>query len=551
MKYFRAALLGGLLLGLCGLNQGAAPPAQRPKPAPKGPFPTGNWKIRIPNLRAAGTRALWLVGVEKKDGKWVGRLVARAPGMGPTTLENLRLAGGELRFTLKADLKLPVRVKVRREGPRLYGSIELRNEVMLVEMEKTALTSLDPLDLEREKLAKTPDGFEAVQVALHLLQASEARKVKPAEVRKWGERAVKSASLYGPRYQRQVLLLVAEVLSEEKGYENIAVQYARRAERSLDASKESPQEKKAVLTVLASVLRKAGKGAEAKEALARIKKLDFRIKPKAFRGRKGKSNRVVLAELFTGSHSQFCVAADRAFNALGKTFKPTEVIRLCYHLGLPLPDPLASPASKDREDFYGEGASAVPTLLLNGKPAAPGGGDSGRAQEKYEQYVDAIAPLLEEPAKAQLKVSAVRKGKKIHITAEVDKLAEAGPEVRLRLVLVEEKVNYKGKNGETVHECVVRFMPGGRAGVALKTRKPLKKVYTIAVEDVREKLTAYLDKLAVKRPFPDKKRPLLLRKLRVVAFVQNNEENEQGIKEVFQAAQAEVKEEEKKEDEKE
>src|SRR5207247_1179085 len=145
------------------------------------------------------------------------------------------------------------------------------------------------------------------------------------EVRGWAEKAIKAAGLYGPGWQRDILLGVAQVLGQQTGYEAIALPYAQRAERLLD-DKEPPAVRKQVLEVLAGVLEKAGKAEEAKKVQARIAKLDFSIKPRPFAGRKGNSDRVVLVELFTGAQCPPCVAADLAFDALKKTFKPSEVV---------------------------------------------------------------------------------------------------------------------------------------------------------------------------------------------------------------------------------
>src|SRR5262249_30641165 len=158
-----------------------------------------------------------------------------------------------------------------------------------------------------------------------------------------------------------------------KGYESIALTYARQAERLLD-DKDRPAARKKVLDTLALALTKADKTDEAKEVEARIKKIDLTIKPTPFTGRQGKSDRVVLVELSTGAECPPCVAADLAFDALGKTFKPSDVVRLQYHQHVPGPDPLTNPDSEKRFEFYR--LRATPSLLLNGKQAAPGGGDS-------------------------------------------------------------------------------------------------------------------------------------------------------------------------------
>jgi hypothetical protein len=517
------ALLAGLVLVLPGLAQAA-------DPVP----PAGNWKVFLP-MRPGGNAALWIVKLEQKESKWTGSVLAGSEGAPKTTLENLRVTKEMLSF----DLKLPAFV-IRFEGKvpaakatKVYGTGGVRSDVVPMELEQTTLTSLDSFSLNKETLAKGATGTDAVRAGLTLLRQAEARKATPAEVRSWADKTVKGAELYGPRFQQDIVLVVVGSLNQQKGFEKIALQYAQRAERALEP-KTPPAAQKKVLDALADALEKAGKEEDAKEVRARIKKLDFRVKPKVFAGRKAKSDRVVLVELFTGAQCPPCVAADLAFDALGKTFKTTEVIRLQYHLHIPRPDPLTSPDSEARAKFY-ESVEGTPALLINGKPGPQGGGDSSEAPEKYTEYVDAIEPQLERPSKAEIKVSAALKGNKLTITAEVSKLTEMGPDVRLRLALVEEEVAYKGTNGLGVHQHVVRAMPGGVDGTPLK-EKTGKKTVTVDLEKLRKDLKNYLTKYAEKRPFPSKDQPLDLKKLRVIAFVQNDESLE-----VLQAVQTDVK----------
>ncbi len=140
--------------------------------------------------------------------------------------------------------------------------------------------------------------------------------------------------------------------------------------------------------------------------------------------------------------------------------------------------------------------------------------------------------MLEEKPKASIKLSATQKGTKIDIKADVADLAETGADIRLRLALVEEKVAYTGANGLKTHHCVVRDFPGGPAGTVLKDKTATKTV-TVNVDLVRKKLLEYLEKTA--KDIPNKAKLVELKKLRVVAFVQNDASGE-----VMQAAQVEV-----------
>jgi hypothetical protein len=531
-------LLAGLLLALPVTSQ--APDGGGKRDGPEAArAPAGTWKVTLPMVRGdprSGLPLRWLVKLEKKDGKWSGSVLAAGAGAPKATLERLSVGKDEVRFVLKpAGRTIPcvVRLPGKPDAARMYGTARVGN-LFPLEMDRTSLTTLDSFELAKERLARAPLGYEAVTLALSLLEQAAEKKVKPAEVRSWADKAIRSAELYGPGWQRMVLLAVAQTLSDEKGFEKVALPYAQRAERML-GPKERPGTQKQVLDTLAEVLERAGKADEAMRVRARAKKLDFRIKPRPYAGRKGKSNRVVLVELFTGAQCLPCVAADLAFDALEKTYKPAEVVLLQYHLHIPRPDALTSPAAEARAKLYGDDADATPSILFDGKAGAPGGGSNTEAVEKYEEYCEAIDPLLEMPAGAVLAVRASRKGNKVEISAEVADLAQTGDKVRLRLALVEEQVAYKGSNGLAVHHHVVRSFPGGAEGVALK-EKTAKKKFTIDLDELRKQLTTYLDEYGKKRPFPTKERPLELKKLAVVAFVQNDD-----TLEVLQAAQAEVK----------
>jgi ribosomal protein L24 len=211
------------------------------------------------------------------------------------------------------------------------------------------------------------------------------------------------------------------------------------------------------------------------------------------------------------------------------------VVLVRYPLHAPEPDPLSGPASEGRFGFYEGTVRQLPAVLVNGKLAVPARGGKDDAPERYDEFVSAVEPLLETAPKAKLKLSATRTGDKVSITADVSALEETGDDIRLRVVLVESEVAYKGKGGVPVQINIARALPAGEEGVVLN-KKVEKKTWTVDVAELRKKLEAHLKKHEEKRPFPDKERPLDLKKLRVVAFIQNDQ-----TAEVFQAAQADVK----------
>jgi hypothetical protein len=286
---------------------------------------------------------------------------------------------------------------------------------------------------------------------------------------------------------------------------------------------------------LAVALTKTGKTDEAKEVEARIKKISFAIKAEPFAGRKGKSDRVVLVELFTGAEVPQCAAAELAGAALGKTFKPSEVVRLHYHLHAPRPDPLANRESEARVRFYRSVIRNLPSVLLDGDLLPAKGGDVAAAQGTYDELVESVRPLLEMPAKAKIKATVTRKGAKLNIEVNVSGVKGDGEDFRLRVALVEDQIGYTGANKVAEHVNVVRTFAGGAAGEKIAKDKPFTKTLTVDIEEVRKSLREELDKKDKDTPFPNKERPLDLKKLRVVAFVQND-----TTREVLQALQVDV-----------
>ncbi len=507
--------------------------------------PAGTWKLSI--YQDGQLQNLWIVELKSKDGQWAGTIVATPPRMPKGSLEGVQWAGDLLRFRLKIENQtLAFEGKVSKEkGGKILGSFASGQGMTPGQLEATTLRSFDALEMAKEVLATQPDGPAVFEAARELLHEAGKTKAKPEEVRGWANRAFKAAAAFGPRWQREIALRITQTLTRQDPYAGIAVEYGRRAERMLEPNDDETVQIR-VLDALVTALRKNKKAEEAKEFEARIDKLEAKadqeylkkmppFQPDPYRGRKNKSDRVVLFELFTGAQCPPCVAADLAFDGLTKTYKPEEVVLLQYHAHIPGPDPLTSPDSEARRKYYGEEAEATPTSFFDGASKAEGGGAIDAAKDKYFDYRDTINPLLEKPARAKLQAGAVRHGDKIDIQAEVSDLEKPGEKVRLRFALVEEQVHYAGGNQIRYHHHVVRAMPGGVAGFPLK-EKSSKQSATVNLAELRQKLTSFLDEYGKDHPFPNSRRPLELKKLRVVAFIQDDQ-----TKEVLQAAQVDVK----------
>ena len=517
--------MGALLAGLMVIQTGAVRAADE--------TPAGSWKVTLPFQGAS-----WLLKLESKDGKWSGTAI---PGekTPDANVQDATVADGVLKFTLKLEkqgVSIPFEGAVPKTGDKLLGSIVLGGKVFPAQLEKTTLTSFDPYDVIKDDLAKQTGDAAGVQMALELLSQASEKKAKPEEVRSWADKAVKWAEAYGPRWQREVSINVAEVLADQKGFGSVSLQYARQAERSLDAKKDSPGVQRRVLRALVAALNNSDKKDEAKEVETRLEKIPVVVAP-PFPGRQGKSDRVVLVELFTGAQCPPCVTADVAFDALHQSYKSGDVVFLEYHLNVPRPDPLTNKDTEEREKYYGKAIEGTPTMFVNGKVGPPPGGrGEDDAQGKYDEYSALIQPLLEKPAKAQIKATTKVADGKTHVKVDVSDLAETGEDVRLRLAIVEEQVAYKGGNRVALHHQVVRgFVGDGANGMALK-EKTGRQVTAIDLEAVRKSLKEYMkSSVDATGPYFGKEPSVDLKNLRLVAFVQNDDTGE-----ILQAVQVDL-----------
>lgn len=401
--------------------------------------------------------------------------------------------------------------------------------------------------LFREMIAQHPDTVPAADAAMSLLQLTTT-KIDAAEGAKLVALIQKQAAPFGPRYVKTATTQLADAVTPRKELGAIAVGIVGPLAKALtDADRPADQLK--VLALYQTALENAGMAAEAKGIGERIAKIDDKLdaeylagmpfKPTASAGRKDKAaNRVAFMELFTGAQCPPCVAADIAFDALLKTYKPTDVVMVQHHMHIPGPDPMTNPDTVARWDYYREkfpeGMRGVPSSVFNGKPAGGGGGGMANAEAKYGAYQKIINPLLEESAPVKIGGKAVRTGDKVAITVEADGL-EPSDDLKVRLLLVEDTVKFAGSNGIRFHHHVVRGMPGGAAGFAVKD-KAFKQTASADLADIRKGLTTYLDDYAANtRPFPQPGRPMDMKDLKVIAIVQNDKTGE-----ILQAGQIEV-----------
>lgn len=256
------------------------------------------------------------------------------------------------------------------------------------------------------------------------------------------------------------------------------------------------------------------------------------------------SGRVALVELFTGAMCPPCVAADVATEAVEHSFPGSDVAVLRYHLHIPGPDPLANTDTEARSNYYGEEISGTPTILIDGRavPYNIGGGYSG-SPEIYARLAETIAEAAGQRQRATIDLSATVEGDALRISAKASGAENPADSLRLRLVVAESEIDFAARNGIRVHEMVVREMPGGASGIAA-VNEEFAFEQEIPLVELRDRLVSYLDEFEEAasgqfgQGFAFGERPLALRKLTVVAFLQDD-----ATKEILQAAVAPIEQE--------
>lgn len=509
---------------------------------------TGYWKFSF--YQGDTPRSLWLIRLDSKDGK----LTASAEplrGAPKVKVEEVKQTGDTFQLKLKATFGKQTLVfdyegKLPKPGAKkILGSFSPQGEETIPAVME-ATTAKTPFEVERDILLRTPSDPKALSAILEIIETAQDNKLDAKDLQELVDGSLKAGELYGPRYQLTHNLRLLKALSAEKAYAEITLNTARKIAKQIDPKTPAATQMQA-LTDLVGILRAANEKKEVAALEARIEKLEpqafteyskdaLNFKTEKFAGRKGKSKRAVLVELFTGAMCPPCVAADMSFDGLQKAYSDKEVVLLQYHMHIPRPEPMANVDADARFEYYIDNyrkqVRGTPSALFNGKPDASGGGFREDAPEKYKEYCDVVNKLLETPTAFELTASAVRTGDKIDITAKVVGPEKPGDTVRLRLALVEDWVRFKGSNQLQYHHRVVRALPGGVKGFAVKQKESEHKA-TIELDELRRKLDKYLDE-----DYKEGPRPMRLRTLHVVAFVQNDDTTE-----VLQAVDVAVKDE--------
>ncbi|HUQ68762.1 MAG TPA: hypothetical protein VM165_04520 [Planctomycetaceae bacterium] len=236
--------------------------------------------------------------------------------------------------------------------------------------------------------------------------------------------------------------------------------------------------------------------------------------------------RTVLVELFTGTACPPCVAGDVALSILRKVYPAPQAIVLQFHQHVPGPDPLTNLDSEDRFAYY-EG-TGTPTAMIDGQPLPPPGlgGILQHVERVYGFVRTATDARLQVPSAAKLTLSAKVEGDELVVEAiATDFPEDQAPNLRLRLAVAENHVDFVAPNGIREHEFVVREMLGGAKGTGVKSGR-LTYSLRMPFADIKQHLTDYLAQFETGRDYTFLVKPLKLQELSLVGWVQNDETRE-------------------------
>jgi len=503
---------------------------------------TGSWRFSF----QANEPVTVLLRVAVKDGKPSVEVLETNPALqGPMkaplklTVDNAKITGDALSLTLYAGTNevLTLDGLLAKDGKKILASIGgVAAKLGLIELTRTNLKSIaDDAELAREEFASLDGGPALFNAGVSLLEKAGEKKLSATEVRSILDKLGKAAAAYGPRWEFANALKLTAVLAAQDGLAELALGQAQRTERLL--GDDAPTAKSLeVLRLKLTALQKCKKDDEAKDLEKTVAKLEARdvldfakqfvpFDTPAFPGRKAKSDRAVLVEHFTSSEDEGCFAAASAVEGVLRTYKPGEAVVLQYHVPVGGPDPLICREGVTRQ-FLMFNQIAAPLVMVNGKPLSRTGAGTGDAKDRYKQLCDLINEQVELPPTVKLTLAVAKEGKAFKATANITGLEKPGEKVTLRFAVVEPRVTYTGASGVRLHTNVVRGLPGGAKGYAL-TKKDTEQSVMIDADELRADLTKFLDEFAKEQgEFPRGSRLQKLADLRLIAFVQNDENRE-------------------------
>src|ERR1035441_5764222 len=251
------------------------------------------------------------------------------------------------------------------------------------------------------------------------------------------------------------------------------------------------------------------------------------IHREAYQPTEKRSDRMVLAEVFTGSGCGPCAGADVAFDAAMERYPRKDLAVVMYHVHIPRPDPMTIAETTARYQKFG--GKGVPAYAIDGKDIGGGGNSRDMAQWVFDRFQKDLETDLETAAEARVKIDASLNAGTVKVCAAVDNVKSDSKDLKVQIVLVEKEIRHLGENGIRFHPMVVRAF-GGEKGEGYKIEANGKGTFdaTFDLEAIGKDIRKQLDEYEAKGhrgesfKFTAKKDQIDRADLAVVVFVQDD-----------------------------
>jgi len=252
------------------------------------------------------------------------------------------------------------------------------------------------------------------------------------------------------------------------------------------------------------------------------------VTPERYTPGPSRTDRVVLAEIFSGAGCVPCLSADLSFEAMLDRYTRSEFVVLFDHIHAPTPDPLSNRSVQARAGFYG--VNAAPTIFIDGVKVE-GEGAREETPKTFPILDRAVGAELNTASGASIQLRAGRTGAIVSADVDVAGWRSDAADLRLQVALVETLVRYSGENGQRFHPMVTRAFAGDRFnGFALDASRDATTAH--ATFDLgalaADTLTYYADYAADMKArtglvvsFREEKQAIDPANVAIVAFVQN------------------------------
>ena len=192
--------------------------------------PKGNWRFQFQASETVNV----LVTLTEQDGAWKADIAdvfppIPGPNMQPLklTIKNFKLKADSLDFSVMAGTSeiFTIQGVLAKDGRKINGSIkDISGKLGVIELLPTKLKKLsDDVDLAREEFAALETGPYLFVAGVAILNKAAEKKIAMEEARSIVDKLTKSATLYGPRWEQNIALKLANTLSAQEGFAAVQV----------------------------------------------------------------------------------------------------------------------------------------------------------------------------------------------------------------------------------------------------------------------------------------------------------------------------------------